>query len=79
MSTYISKSDGVIELAHHDCGFPPGTKGGIRLNSSVVWVRINNSDWICTKERSLFKALKRAHAATTTIEFLKSLYDDKQK
>jgi hypothetical protein len=68
---YVNKADGIIELEQHDCACPPGTKGGLRLNSTATWAFVNDK-WV-KSDRSLFLILKWAIAADDTKMFLELL------
>jgi hypothetical protein len=62
-SLFIEKSDGILELRDHDCACPPGTVGGLRLNSSATWARANDGQWVKASTRTVMTVLKWAIAA----------------
>lgn len=46
------------ELEHSDAACPPGTKGGLRVNSICVWARKDGGPWQRTEHRSMYSARK---------------------
>jgi hypothetical protein len=46
------------ELKFSDTACPPGTEGGLRLNSTCVWARYNGGPWKRTGFRSISAAFR---------------------
>jgi hypothetical protein len=73
-SYFVKKPDGVIELTMHDCACPPGTVGGLRLNSTATWIRVNNGEWLrIPNNKGIDKALKWAVVSDDTETFIQLL------
>jgi len=68
-SLLINKGDHVIELKEHDSACPPGTVGGLRVNSFSAWARIDNNPWFRVHHLNLAKVLKIAVESETIAEF----------
>jgi len=55
----MGEKHGEWHLEHSDSACPPGTVGGLRLNSTSVWARRGKTGtWRRTDHRSMFAARK---------------------
>lgn len=57
MTVIFTKDQQRVELVHGDAACAPGTIGGLRLNTTALWIRINRGQWQRLKSRGITYAI----------------------